>query len=52
MTKLPKSLSIALWFVGTMWLVGLLGYLTGQGIDVIVAIFIMGLIAAAMEWRS
>ena len=50
--KLPKSLHIGLWFVATMWLVGILGYFTGHGIDLLFAVFLMGLIGVAMEWRA
>jgi hypothetical protein len=52
MKNLPKSLHMGLWFVGTMWLVGILGYFTGQGIDLLLGVFLMGLIGVAMEWRA
>jgi hypothetical protein len=35
-----------------MWLVGILGYFTGQGIDLLLGVFLMGLIGVAMEWRA
>ncbi len=50
--KLPKSLHIGLWFVGTMWLLGILGYLSGQGIELLIATGLMGLIGVVMEMRA
>jgi hypothetical protein len=51
-SKLPKSLHIGLWFVGTMWLVGILGYFTNQGIELLIATGLMGLIGVGMEMRA
>jgi hypothetical protein len=51
-SKLPKSLHIGLWFVGTMWFVGIIGYFTNQGIELLIAIALMGLIGVAMEIRA
>jgi hypothetical protein len=52
MDKLPKSLHVGLWFVGTMWLVAIIGYFTDQGMDLLFGVFLMGLIGVAMEWRA
>jgi hypothetical protein len=47
---LPPSLAIALWLTGAMWFVGLLAYRFEQPPELVGGIFIMGIIAAVMEW--
>jgi hypothetical protein len=50
--QLPPSLAIALWLTGAMWLVGLLAYRLDQPPEVVGGIFIMGIIAAVVEWLT
>jgi hypothetical protein len=48
----PPSLAIALWLTGAMWFVGLLAYRFDQPPEVVGGIFIMGIVAAVMEWLT
>jgi hypothetical protein len=50
--QIPTSLAIALWLTGTMWLVGLLAYRFNQPPAIVGGIFIMGIVAAIMEWLA
>lgn len=52
MAKVPTSLLIALWIVGSTGLVGLLAIYFDVSSDVVVAAFLFGLIAAAHEWLA
>lgn len=47
----PPSLAIALWLTGAMWFVGL-AYRFEQPPEVVGGIFIMGIVAAVMEWLT
>jgi len=51
MTGLPASLSIALWMVGSLWLIAILAYLFGAPHEIVYAALAFGLIAGAVEWR-
>jgi len=46
MTRLPSSLSIALWFTGSIWVVGMLAYAFDAPIEIVLATFAIGLSAA------
>jgi hypothetical protein len=50
MTGLPASLSIALWLVGSLWLLALLAYVFGAPQEIVYAALALGLIAGAFEW--
>jgi len=49
---LPPLLAIALWLTGAMWLVGLLAYRFDQPPEIVGGIFIMGIVAAVVEWLT
>jgi hypothetical protein len=49
---LPPSLAIALWLTGAMWLVGLLAYRFGLPSEFVASIFIIGSVAAVIEWLT
>jgi hypothetical protein len=50
--QLPPSLAIALCLTGAMWFVGLLAYRFEQPPEVVGGIFIIGIVAAVMEWLT
>jgi hypothetical protein len=50
MAELPRSLSIALWLVGSIWLVAIIGHLVGAPRDIVYAAFITGVFAGIAEW--
>jgi hypothetical protein len=52
MTGLPDSLSIALWLVGSIWLVGIVAWLGDAPGELVVATFVVGLLTGAVEWRA
>lgn len=49
MGKLPNSLSIAIWLVGSLWIVGSIAYLGDAPGEIVLATFVMGLVAGAIE---
>lgn len=49
MGKLPNSLSIAIWLVGSLWIVGYIAYLGDAPGEIVLATFVMGLVAGAIE---
>ncbi|GLK73785.1 hypothetical protein GCM10017643_39030 [Ancylobacter dichloromethanicus] len=49
MGKLPNSLSIAIWLVGSLWIVGYIAYLSDAPGEIVLATFVMGLVAGAIE---
>ena len=51
-TGSPVSLVIALWLVGSMWLVGVGFYYFELPPPMLGGVFIMGLVAALMEWLA
>jgi len=50
--QLPPSLAIALWFTGSIWVVAILACVFEQPSEVVGGVFIMGLVAALMEWLT
>jgi hypothetical protein len=52
MKRLPGSLVIALWLVGTLWIVGLVAYLVDAPGELVVATLVVGLVAGALELRA
>ncbi|WP_156164768.1 hypothetical protein [Bradyrhizobium sp. LTSP885] len=52
MTGLPDSLSIALWLVGSIWLVGIVAWLGDAPGELVVATFVVGLLTGVVEWRA
>jgi hypothetical protein len=52
MTRLPTALRVALWLTGPMWLVGVGFYYFELPPPMLGGVFIMGLIAALMEWLT
>jgi hypothetical protein len=51
-TGSPVSLVIALWLVGSMWLVGVGFYYFELPPPMLGGVYIMGLVAALMEWLA
>ena len=49
MGKLPNSLSIAIWLIGSLWIVGYIAYLGDAPGEIVLATFVMGLVAGAIE---
>jgi hypothetical protein len=49
MERLPDSLSVALWLVGSLWIVGYIAYVGDAPSELVLATFVMGLIAGAIE---
>jgi hypothetical protein len=50
MTRLPDSLSIALWIVGTCWAVAAIAYLMDSGMVSVAALVAVGAIMGLAEW--
>ena len=50
MTRLPASLSIALWLVGSIWVLAALAHLFGASAQVVYAALAFGLVAGIAEW--
>lgn len=50
MAKLPNSLSIALWIVGSTWLVALLALLFDGANEIVWMALLVGLGAGIFEW--
>ena len=50
MAELPTSLSIAIWLVGSIWLVAIIGYLVGASREIVYAAFVVGIFAGLVEW--
>src|SRR4029078_12177394 len=50
MTGLPSSLSIALWFTGSIWVVGILAYAFDAPVEIVLATFAIGLVGGIAEW--
>jgi hypothetical protein len=50
MTKLPNSLAIALWVVGTCWALAVLGYLLGASSELIIPLVAFGVLTGLAEW--
>jgi hypothetical protein len=53
MARLPNSLSIALWLVGSLWMIGLIAYLGDAPSSLVAATLVAGLIAGGLElWAA
>jgi len=53
MARIPDSLSIALWLIGSLWIVGLIAYLGDAPGSLVAATFFAGLIAGGLElWAA
>jgi hypothetical protein len=51
-SKLPPSLSIALWLIGSIWLVALLAHVFDAPREIVFAALIFGLFSGAAEWLA
>jgi hypothetical protein len=52
MARLPESLAIALWIVGSTWVLALLALLLDFDREVVWAALLFGLVAGAAEWLA
>ena len=52
MARLPASLAIAIWLVGSIWLIAIIAYATNARSEIVVLTFIVGLGAALVEWLT
>lgn len=50
MDRLPDSLAIALWTVGSCWALGTVAYLSGASRVLILPLFAFGLLTGVVEW--
>jgi pheromone shutdown protein TraB len=50
MTRLPDSLSIALWIVGACWAVAVIAYLTDSEMASVAPLMAIGAITGMTEW--
>jgi hypothetical protein len=50
MTGLPPSLSIAVWLVGSIWLLAIVAYAFAAPVEIVYAAFTFGMIAGFLEW--
>jgi hypothetical protein len=50
MTAIPTSLSIALWLVGSMWLIAILAHAFDAPQEIVYVTFVIGLLAGVAEW--
>jgi hypothetical protein len=50
MDRLPNSLAIALWTVGTCWLLAIIGYALGASGDWLLALVALGILTGLAEW--
>ncbi len=52
MTRLPSSLSIALWLVASLWIVAILAHAFDAPREIVYAAFIIGLLGGVVEWLA
>jgi len=52
MAGLPTSLSIALWLVGSIWLVAIVRHVLGAAREIVWVTLAAGIIAAVVEWLA
>jgi hypothetical protein len=52
MARLPTSLSIALWLVGSTWLVALLAHVFDAPREIVFVTLIFGFIYGVAEWLA
>jgi hypothetical protein len=50
MEGLPESLSIALWTVGSCWVVAIIAYAFGASSEWLLPLFVLGLATGVAEW--
>ena len=50
MTGIPRSTSIALWVVGSCWVVSLIGHLFDEPADVVFPLVTFGALTGVAEW--
>jgi len=50
--RLPTSLSIALWLVGSIWLVALLAHVFDAPHEIVFATLIFGVFSGVVEWLA
>ena len=51
MDRLPASLSIALWVVGSLWAVGLVAYVFDFPREIVWSSLGVGIVVAMVEWQ-
>jgi hypothetical protein len=52
MEGFPDSFSIALWLVGSLWIVGFIAYLGDAPGELVIATLLAGLVAGGIELRA
>jgi hypothetical protein len=52
MAGLPPSLSIAFWFVGSIWLVAIVAHVLDARHQIVHAALAFGVVAGAVEWLA
>lgn len=52
MAKLPSSLSIAIWLIGSTWAVAILAHVFDAPREIIYAALAFGLLAGIIEWLA
>jgi predicted metal-binding membrane protein len=50
MEKIPHSLAIGIWIVGSCWAVALVSYISGASTEFLFPLFLFGLISGVAEW--
>ena len=50
MARLPTSLSIAIWLVGSTWAVAILAHVFDAPHEIVYAAFAFGLVTGMIEW--
>jgi hypothetical protein len=50
MERLPESLSIAFWIVGSCWALAILACLFGESTEWVLPLFMFGLLTGVAEW--
>jgi hypothetical protein len=52
MARVPESLQIALWIVGSVWLLAILALLFGFDVEVIWTALVFGTVVGFWEWKA
>jgi len=50
MERLPDSLAIALWIVGSCWALAIVAYVFDASMEWILPLFMLGLLTGIAEW--
>ena len=50
MAELPTSLSIAIWLIGLIWLVAIVGHVLGASQEIVYVTLAAGILAGVVEW--